>query len=187
MPELLSRRRVEIALSHQEPDRVPWDCTFTIIPYLNLMKYLGLPIEEEPKPNWASAISPSVRLLQELQADLCYVGLSKPTGAPVFEYGREKNIDEWGIVFRKVVQPNGTFEYFFDEQPLAHATIKDLENFPWPDPYDPARVEGLENKCRHLYEETGFAPGRSFQHADLRAGSLSAGFPAASDGLRHRP
>jgi len=157
MPELSSRRRVEVALSHQEPDRVPWDCTFTVVPYLKLMKYLGLPIEEEPRPNWASAVRPSVRLLQELQTDLCYLGLSQPKGAPVFEYGKEKNVDEWGIVFKKVVQPNGTFEYFFDEQPLAGATIKDLEKFPWPDPYDPARVEGLESKCRRLYENTEFA------------------------------
>lgn len=157
MPELTSRERVEITLDHQGPDRVPWDCTFTVDAYKNLMRFLGLPIKEELRPNWASAISPSIELLNELQTDLRYVGLSKPKGAPVFEYGREKNVDEWGIVFKKVVQPNDRFEYFFDEQPLAKATIKDLEDFPWPDPYDPSRIEGLEEKCRALYESTGFA------------------------------
>ena len=157
MPELTSRERVAIALDHQEPDRVPWDCTFTVDAYQNLMSFLGLPINEELRPNWASSVSPSIQLLDELQTDLRYVGLSRPMGAPVFEYGREKNVDEWGIVFKKVVQPNGRFEYFFDQQPLAKAGIKDLEDYPWPDPTDPSRVEGLEGKCRALYENTGFA------------------------------
>ena len=157
MPELTSRERITIALDHREPDRVPWDCTFTIEPYKNLMDYLGLPIREDIRPNWASAVSPSKDLLNELQTDLCYVGLSKPKNAPTFEYGREKNVDEWGVVFKRVVQPNGVFEYFFDEQPLARATTKDLEDYPWPDPDDPSRVEGLEEKCCRLYQETDFA------------------------------
>ncbi len=157
MAEPTSRQRVETALRHEEPDRLPWDCTFTILPYQNLMNHLGLPIKETLHPNWASVVSPSIELLQVLQTDLFYVGLSKPKNAPVFEYGREKNTDEFGITFKKVVLPNGTFEYFFDQQPLAKATLKDLENYPWPDPDDPSRVEGLEARCRNLYENTGFA------------------------------
>ena len=157
MSELTSRERVNIALDHQEPDRVPWDCTWTVDPYRKLMDFLGLPVKEDLQPNWASAISSSVELLKELRIDLCYLGLSKPKGAPAFEYGRESNVDEWGIVFKKVVQPNGSFEYFFDKQPLAKASVKDLEDYPWPDPEDPSRVAGLEDKARALYENTDLA------------------------------
>jgi uroporphyrinogen decarboxylase len=157
MTILTSRRRVETALAHQEPDRVPWDCTFTVDAYSNLMQYLGLPITEAPRPNWASAISIPLELLHELQTDLCYVGLSSPPSAPVFEYGRQTNIDEWGITYKKVIQPSGRFEYFFDHQPLAEATVKDLDDFPWPDPYDPSRIAGLEMRCKYLFENTEFA------------------------------
>lgn len=157
MWEMTSRQRVMTALEHREPDRVPWDCTFTIKAYQSLVNYLGFTGEDPQARNWASVVSPSVDLLNELQTDLYYVGLSSPKNAPVFEYGREKNMDEWGISFKKVIQPNGNIEYFFDKQPLAKATIKDLADYPWPDPTDPSRVEGLEEKCRKLYENTNFA------------------------------
>lgn len=157
MSDMTSRQRVVTTLEHREPDRVPWDCTFTIDAYRNLVSYLGLSEKEPQVKNWASVVSPSIELLNELQTDLYYVGLSGPEHAPTFEYGREKNSDEWGITYKKVMQPNGSFEYFFDEQPLAKTTIKDLEDYPWPDPTDPARVEGLAEKCRRLYENTGFA------------------------------
>jgi uroporphyrinogen decarboxylase len=96
MPEMTSRRRVAITLDHREPDRVPWDCTFTVDCYRQLMGYLGLSVKEELHPNWASVIEPSIELLDELQVDLRYVGLSRPSHAPVFAYGKENNVDEWG-------------------------------------------------------------------------------------------
>jgi uroporphyrinogen decarboxylase len=41
--------------------------------------------------------------------------------------------------------------------PLKDATIEDLEDFTWPDPYDPGRVEGLGDYLRHIHEDTEFA------------------------------
>jgi len=50
--------------------------------------------------------------------------------------------------------------------PLAGATLADLDDFPWPDPHDPGRVEGLAEEARRLYEETDYS---------LVAGAISAG------------
>jgi len=44
-------------------------------------------------------------------------------------------------------------------------TPTDLEHFPWSDPHDPGRVEGLAEKARRLYENTDYS---------LVAGAISA-------------
>ena len=157
MTEMSSRQRVITALAHQEPDRIPWDCTFSYGCYLRLKKHLGLTPRQDPQPssNWLS-ISPPIELLQELQCDLYYVGLGKAKNTPVFEYGMEAYTDAWGVTFRRAPNPSG-FHYEFARHPLAHATVKDLDDYPWPDPHDPARVAGLEERCHWLYENTDFA------------------------------
>ena len=69
--------------------------------------------------------------------------------------------DEWGV---KYVPRN-----FYNERvghPLAHATLNDLDRFPWPDPFDPGRVAGLRQQAERLRSETGCA---------LSAGHVSAG------------
>jgi uroporphyrinogen decarboxylase len=155
MREMSSRQRVVRTLEHCEPDRVPWDCNFTMSAYLKLMDYIGLKHEGELKPNWGTIIRPCKALMEELQVDLHYIHLSASENAPPFEYGVESYTDEWGVTYRKVHNPSG-FYYEFSDHPLANATIRDLEDYPWPDPYEPSRIEGLEERCRDLYENTDF-------------------------------
>lgn len=97
MSKMTSRERVMLALQHQEPDRVPWDCTFTIGAYMNLKRYLGLTIKEDPRPssNWL-AVQPPVEMLKELCSDLYYIGLGRARDIPSFEYGMDRYTDEWG-------------------------------------------------------------------------------------------
>jgi len=49
--------------------------------------------------------------------------------------------------------------YYFDmvEHPLSEATIKDFDNYPWPDPDDPGRYEGLEEEAKKLFKNTEYA------------------------------
>ncbi len=70
-------------------------------------------------------------------------------------------LDEWGVKF----VPRGVYRERTGH-PLANATLDDLDTFPWPDPYDSGRVEGLAEEARRLYEETDYA---------LVAGHVSAG------------
>jgi uroporphyrinogen decarboxylase len=41
--------------------------------------------------------------------------------------------------------------------PLKDASLADLKDYPWPDPCDPGRVDGLEEEACQLYEKTDLA------------------------------
>jgi uroporphyrinogen decarboxylase len=61
-----------------------------------------------------------------------------------------------GIKWRQVHNASG----FYWEQmtfPLAHASIADLETYPWPDPADPGRYAGLAEEIKFLYHQTPYA------------------------------
>lgn len=154
MDAMTSRQRVMTALIHSEPDRVPFDCTFGNVAYDRLEKFLGFKPQNEVRPGGPSLnVRPPVQFLQELRIDLCYIGLGQAKAVPAFEYGMETYTDEWGVLYHKIENPSGC-HYETISHPLAHASIKDLEDFPWPDPSDPALVEGLEAKVRDLYTNT---------------------------------
>jgi uroporphyrinogen decarboxylase len=152
---MTSRERVVTALEHREPDRVPFDCTFSYGGYNRLKDYLGLKTEVRPGSSWLS-ISTPLELLEKLQVDLCYIGLGRTPETPVFEYGMESYTDEWGVQYRRIENPTGV-HYDFANRVLADATIADLDDYPWPDPRHPALIDGLEEKVRRLYEETDYA------------------------------
>ena len=157
MTQMTSRVRVVTALEHRAPDRVPWDCTFSFDAYNKLKDYLGLTIGKDVRPGGPFLnIRPPLELVKELQIDLYYIGLGQPEGLQVFEAGMDTFTDEWGVKFRKILNRFG-FYYEFADYPLAHATIGDLETYPWPDPYAPSRTVGLADKCRRLYEQTDLA------------------------------
>jgi len=155
MAEMTSRERVVTALSHQEPDRVPFDCSFVYEGYIRLKEYLGLKTEVVPSSPWL-AISNPLELISELNIDVCYIGLRKPKNTPVFEYGMEIYTDEWGATFRKLENPTG-LSYEIIDPALRDATINDLENYPWPDPYNPELTEGVEEKAQDLYQNSDLA------------------------------
>jgi uroporphyrinogen decarboxylase len=157
MKEITSRQRVVTALEHKEPDRVPFDCTFTYGAYRRLEKELGFPCNQELLPGSPSLnITPSVEFLREMNVDLYYLGLNSWKNSPVFEYGMETYKDIWGIGYRKIESDSG-LEYHNDIHPLSQATQKDLEEFPWPDPDAPELAAGLRDRAASLYKETDFA------------------------------
>jgi len=174
--EMTSRERVVVALEHREPDRVPFDCTFSYGGYLKLKGYLGFVPEKEVKPSssWLNVGIP-IELMEELKLDLCYIGLSRAKDAPVFEYGMETYTDEWGVTYRKVEHPTGV-HYEFANQVLGDATIDGLEDYSWPDPYNPELVEGLEEKARNLYENTDFALVGKFSNSIFEQAFFMRGF-----------
>lgn len=157
MEQMTPRARVMMALEHQEPDRLPWDCPLTIGAYTRLRDYLGLRTQEDVRAGgFGLDIRPPLELVRELQMDLYYIGLGKPKNAPYFEAGMETFHDEWGVAYRKVPNPAG-YHYEFAVHPLANASVADLDCYPWPDPADPSRVAGLRERCLKLYETTDLA------------------------------
>ena len=153
-----SRRRVEVALAHQEPDRVPLDMTITIRAYVRLRQALGLPPEQDLKPSTFTEVTPAPEVLKALGMDITFVKLHGPAlwkrPAPQPD---GTSFDEWGVGYRRVELADGVYLNEAAYSPLKDATIDDLDAYPWPDPFDPGRVAGLEEEARRLYEETDLA------------------------------
>lgn len=176
MTEMTSRERVITTLDHREPDRVPFDCTFVYDGYLRIKEHLGLETRQEVLPSspWL-AISNPVELLKELKIDLCYIGLGRVKDFPVFDYGMDHYIDDWGVKFRKVEIQTGLMYDIYDHV-LADATINDLEDYPWPDPTHPDLVEGLEEKAHELFHNTDFALIGKFSNSIFEQAHYMRGF-----------
>lgn len=157
MDKASSRERVITTLEHREPDRVPLDISFGYEAYKNLKHHIGFKSNEDSLPSGPDlSVRPPVEFLNLLNIDLMYVGLNSGSEEPIFEYGIDKFTDEWQIQYERIEQQIG-FVYEAQRHPLENATVEDLRYFPWPNPYDPARIEGLEEKCRTIFESTDFA------------------------------
>ena len=152
-----SRERLQLALRHQEPDRVPFDLGSTATTgihfqaYRALRKYLDLP-EIEPKIyNLLEQIAVVDQdVLDKLQVDARSVaGVS----SGVFEIRIQDSTnyqffyDEYGIGWR--MPKEGGFYYDMFSHPLAgDITVSDVEKFPWPDPLAPGRYARLSEAAQ---------------------------------------
>ena len=152
-----SRERVQLALNHKEPDRIPFDvagCPMSgmhYIAYQNLRDYLGLPKVE-------TRISDAIQNLAVIDKDLSerlkvdvYNIAPRSSAAYNLEYRDEGDYtaytDEWGIGWRSPKQ--GGLYYDMYTWPLAgFETIDEIEkHYKWPDPTDPNRFAGLRDKA----------------------------------------
>ncbi len=143
-----SRDRVLRALSHQEPDRVPFDLggtgltTIHVTAYQNLRRRLDMPQTD----GRIAFVAEQLVLVDEdvaerLQTDVRPVLPGTPS---VFEYAfrdegaYEAYTDEWGIGWRK--PRDGGFYYDMYHHPLAAADSLDaFKAYPFPDPVDDGR------------------------------------------------
>lgn len=147
-----SRERVLRALSHQEPDRVPFDLggtglsTIHVTAYQNLRRYLRLPpTDNRPAFLAEQLVLPEEDLAERLQTDVRPV---LPGRAAAFRLvfedqgAYEAYDDEWGIGWRK--PRDGGFYYDMYRHPLARAeTLDELLAYRFPDPLDDGRFAPL--------------------------------------------
>ncbi len=117
--------------------------------YYRLKRHLGLEGDEELAASGDQVTVLDERVLRTLGVDVRRVMLRNP--------GRRPNpdgtaTDEWGIVYRKE-----GYYWQIVANPLCDATGADLARHRWPNPADPARVEGLAEQARTLYEHTDYA------------------------------
>jgi uroporphyrinogen decarboxylase len=161
-----SRQRAKMALNHQEPDKIPFDLGGTVLTSINihayrqLRQYLGLPEKEIGVMDvfqQMAVVDDDVR--QVLGVDVRNVAprssathqiVVNETDMPGYNFFH----DEWGIGWR--MPKEGGFYYDMFDHPLAKASsIEDIKNFPWPDPADPSRFEGLRERAKYVAEEQG--------------------------------
>ncbi len=152
MPAMTSRQRVQMALRHQEPDRVPIDFgarhSIHMDAHRALKRHLSLDGGEEIVRSYlAYSAEPDARLLDyfdpDIQAFQCRSGRAYTFR---LDPATDSWSDEWGIKCRR---PPGGHYYDPYEYPLASAeSVADVERFPIPDPRDPARSAGVTEAIR---------------------------------------
>lgn len=159
------RARVMQALNHQEPDRVPIDLGSTIVSsianraYLELEKYLGLPVEEIKVLDYVQQLPyVSEAFMQRFGVDFRTVQLPAATGSAVqiFEEGNYYAFfDRWGS---KLYMPKRSGFYFdWVEFPIKEPSMEALDGYQWPLP-DPHEIYAqLGELAKQLYENSDYA------------------------------
>ncbi|MCU0506902.1 MAG: hypothetical protein MUC34_00620 [Anaerolineae bacterium] len=157
-----SRERVLAALNHREGDRVPFDMGGTVITgihhkaYTNLRAALGLPARE-PK------IIDMIQQLAQVEDDVMdCLGVDvkniSPRSSATFEITvRDMGeytafYDEFGIGWRSP-KDGGWYYDMFDHPLRGQKDVADVEQFPLPDPLDPARFAGLREAAIRIRDE----------------------------------
>jgi uroporphyrinogen decarboxylase len=74
-----------------------------------------------------------------------------------FSLDLDEYTTEYGVVFRKIYRPDGSFQFEMRDYPLKQPSLDAIQKYPWPDPLDAARYRGVEERVRHLYETTDYA------------------------------
>lgn len=165
MKESLSHReRVLLAMAHQEPDRLPLDLggtyasSIAVKAYENLKGHLGFEHPTAIMRKWAGIVKPDESVLTYFDIDTRIImprsgdGWVEGWREEVLPDGSSK--DEWGLV--RIKPPDGN--YFMTDYPLAgEKTIRDIEEYPWPDPKDRERFKGLREQAAFLRKSTDYA------------------------------
>ena len=168
---MTSRERVQTALAHQEPDRVPIDLGGTVVStialstYAALRRHLGL----AEKPIQTLEIVQQVAIVDEdvldrFGADVIPVFANPPdTPVPIFRkspIGTESFLDDFGATLKK---PVGSRYFDWQGFPLLEPSMEAMRTMPWPDPENRGRYAGLRDRVKALRGSTdralfGMAP-----------------------------
>jgi uroporphyrinogen decarboxylase len=156
-----SRDRLLLALNHKEADRVPVDLggtstsAISLTALRNLNAHLGFRSEVRAMPPLSMTAYPGEDLIKRFSLDVRSIAGKPPAGFKPEAMSGGKVRDEWGIVYRKheIAETHFIVE---SEAPLRCAVSKDeIDHYPWPDPSDPSRVEGLREAVQS-YRTNGF-------------------------------
>jgi uroporphyrinogen decarboxylase len=173
-----SRQRVEVALNHEEPDRVPLDLAISLNAYVRLRDYLGLPVEERVDYDRFFEVRPALDLLEALGVDMTWVRLRSPKGTARRSLPDGTELDAWGVGRRLIELPGGSYlnEVVYSPLEGLDPADIDLDAYPWPDPHAPGYTDGLEEEARRLYDETDLAIMGRFGGPIMEIGAYLRGF-----------
>ena len=164
---MISRQRVQKALNHKIPDRVPIDLGgfqtgIHARAYAGLIAHLGIEDEITILDPVQQLAVPCEELLERFGVDIRYVCAHGPDS---FQGSIEQNerhgklwhdlTDEFGVVWS---MPDAQQLYMdISHHPLADADIRDLADYPFPSGGDPTRFTGVREKALELRRETPYA------------------------------
>lgn len=154
------RERVLDALSHREPDRVPFDLGGTILSsihvraYERLRQHLGLPARPPvlfDRYQQIVELDPDVKERFEVDA----VGIApRPAEPPEVLEDAESyyTYDDYGVGWRMPKDGGWYFDMF--HHPLAgRISAADVDAFPWPDPAEPSQYVHLRGDAERAAAE----------------------------------
>ncbi len=156
------RERVMKTYDHIEPDRVPI-CIggvaqkFTKSVYYKVKEKLGIK-EKYEKEDILDELNNIIyyhpKVLEFFNVDFREIYIRKLPPVQVFKDGSW----EHELGFKLKVSPNNETPSFISS-PLKNATIDEVKNYKWPNPYDKRRIEGLKEEAKNLYKNTDYAIG----------------------------
>ncbi|NIT57766.1 MAG: hypothetical protein GWN00_16510 [Aliifodinibius sp.] len=163
MKTMTHRQRLQLALTHQEPDFVPLDFgtggNTSPAPeiYEKLVQHYQLKSKTEYVPHMMRLAKVDEYILEQLDIDTrpvyMHPGTRKPN--PADEPGHF--YDEWGVKWKEY-QVNDIIYREVAEYPLENASIDDLKDYPWwPDPDDRSRYKDLKQEVEKLYNQCDYA------------------------------
>jgi len=160
---MTSRQRALAALNHQEGDRVPIDIGGLVLfscwheeEHDKMKAYLGYEGGEKILNSFSTrTVRPDPRVRERFHSD--FFGLvGKANSQWTLEVttddeGGQYYTDEFGMLWKNPFEG-----HYFDvvKHPLAGATFEDVARFKWPDPTDPARIAGVKELAKEMYETT---------------------------------
>lgn len=161
MENLTSKERVNIALRHSEPDKVPIDfggvhTSLHVTAYKNLMEYFGLDYGEiKIQDVFQQVVFPDEKLIEKFQVDVGGA-FSKPASNWEFVLDKENDeyTDEWGTTY---VRPKGGFFYDIKVPAMDGFTLEELKKYKFPDPEDSARFKNLRQEVTELIDKSNKA------------------------------
>ncbi len=151
------RERLLAALNREEADRVPIDfgstiaTSITLPAYERLKEHLGLEHETAVMSKTSRLANPDDSVLERFDVDTRFLGY----GVGSEEIDQDTILDEWGTTWHRA--PGGCFMPVDGPFENQEPTIRDLESWNWPDPEDPRRYRGLEERAKALRHETDCA------------------------------
>jgi uroporphyrinogen decarboxylase len=158
---LSHRDRVIKAISHQEPDRIPFDLGSTmstsvhVDTYQKLKAHFGVDAEDKFISKMTQIVAIDEAILQALDIDLRGVIHGAPDSRPHIPVGEDGYQDEYGVVRRK---PPSSKYYDQVKWPLAGSiSLRDVMNFSWPDASDPGYTRGLREQLQYYRDNTDYA------------------------------
>ena len=167
METMTSRERVLAALNHEEGDRVPIDLGgfqsgIHLRAYRELLDYLRRVEEIQVLDPVQQLAVPSDEILKRFHVDIRYVTAGAPAGfdGRVRQHRRGGQLwhdleDEFGVIWS---MPDDQRLYMdISHHPLANATLRDLEAYPFPKGDDPSRFTGLRERAPALSQNRSFA------------------------------
>ncbi|MGQ4912253.1 MAG: uroporphyrinogen decarboxylase family protein [Candidatus Thorarchaeota archaeon] len=146
------RERFYSTIAHEEPDRVPIDYWTTPMAYERLRDHLGISDPETQEWGIMSSWKISEAMLKRLHVDFRRVYMNPSASFEMKTYPDGTTDSEYGFRGRWF-GPHWEVTYF----PWAEFTeVEEVEEYEWPDPEDPSRMEGVVEWARHLHEETDY-------------------------------